>query len=51
MDINVKMGPRADENFEKRDLQRTKSSKNGTYLSGDPLGLIVATKDKTEFVD
>ena len=27
---NLKMGPRADEKFEKRDLEGTKSSKNGT---------------------
>ena len=30
MDKNLKMGPRADEKFEKRDLERTKSSKNET---------------------
>ena len=30
MDKNLKMGPRADEKFEKRDLEWTKSSKNGT---------------------
>ena len=30
MDKNFKIGPRMDGNFEKRDLERTKSSKNGT---------------------
>ena len=31
MDKNLKIGPRADEEFEKRDLERTKSLKDGTY--------------------
>ena len=30
MNINLKVGPRADEKIEKRDQKRTKSSKNGT---------------------
>ena len=30
MGENAKMGPRANEKFEKRDLKTTKSSKNGT---------------------
>ena len=30
MNKNLKMGPRADEKFEKRDLDGTKSLKNGT---------------------
>ena len=30
MDKNLKMGPRANEKFEKRDIEGTKSSKNGT---------------------
>ena len=30
MDKNLKIGPRAEEKFEKRGLERTKSSKNGT---------------------
>ena len=31
MDKNWKIGPRAEEKFEKRGLERTRSSKNGTY--------------------
>ena len=30
LDKNLKMGPTAEEKFEKRGLERTKSSKNGT---------------------
>ena len=30
------MGPRGDEKFEKRDLERTKSSKNGPLKVSDP---------------
>ena len=30
MNKNLKMGPRADERFEKRNLEGTKSLKNGT---------------------
>ena len=30
MDKRLKIGPRADEKFEKRDLERTQSSQNGT---------------------
>ena len=30
MDKNLKMGPRGDEKCEKRDLEQTKCSKNGT---------------------
>ena len=29
MDKNLKMGPGAEEKFERRNLERTKSSKNG----------------------
>ena len=31
MDENLKMGPGTEEKFEKRDLERTKSSRKGTY--------------------
>ena len=36
MDKNLHMGPREDEKFEQRDLERTKCSKNGTYKVSDP---------------
>ena len=40
MDKNLKMGPRADEKFEKHGLERTKSSRNGTKKKvSDPSAL------------
>ena len=36
MDKNLKMGARADEKFENRGLERTKSSKNRTKKVSDP---------------
>ena len=35
MDKNLKMEPGADGKFEKCDLERTKSSKNGTLIVSD----------------
>ena len=39
MDKNLKMGPGADEKFEKRDLEWTKSSKKWDLKVSDPLSL------------
>ena len=36
MNKNLKMGPRADEKFEKRDLEGTKSLKKGPKNVGSP---------------
>ena len=39
MDKNLKLGPRADKNFEKCDLERAESSKNETKKCRTPLSL------------
>ena len=42
MDKNLQMGPKVDEKFEKRDLERTKSSRNG--IQKDPPSPVTFSK-------
>ena len=60
MDKNLKMGPKADRKFEKRNIERTKSSKNGTWkvldapspsLPVDPLGDYATPGDWNHWTD
>ena len=49
MDKNFKIGPRADEKFEKRCLERTKSSKMGSKKCRTPVPSLKADSHVSDY--